>query len=132
MPSGIKNLAKLKAKFEALHEVAQIDALSTAVTVGMLPIQNEIVLNAPYLTGTYKRGWHNEITTATAGYARGEIGNQVPYGLRLEFGYSATDSLGRTYNQPARPHVRPAIEAKKAEAITEIGAALSDILNALI
>lgn len=30
-------------------------------------------------------------------------GSNVPYAKRLEFGFFGTDSLGRTYHQPARP-----------------------------
>ena len=33
----------------------------------------------------------------------------VVYGARLEFGFMATDILGRTFNQQPRPTARPAI-----------------------
>jgi hypothetical protein len=31
-----------------------------------------------------------------------------PYGPRLEYGFTGTDSLGRNYHQPPFPHWRPA------------------------
>lgn len=45
-----------------------------------------------------------------------------PYGItpayarRIEFGFMGTDSLGRTYHQPAQPYMRAAYEARKADA----------------
>lgn len=36
------------------------------------------------------------------------ISNASPQTYRLEYGFVGTDSLGRNYNQPAFPHIRPA------------------------
>ena len=33
--------------------------------------------------------------------------------MRLEFGFADIDSLGRVYNQPPFPHVRPAVEPSR-------------------
>lgn len=43
-------------------------------------------------------------------------GFEPPYARRIEFGFSGVDSLGRHYNQPAQPYMRPAFDTKQAEA----------------
>lgn len=40
----------------------------------------------------------------------GEVGTDMPYGPRLEFGFSDVDSLGRRYNMAARPWLKPSFE----------------------
>lgn len=63
--------------------------------------------NAP--TGDYRRSWAHKITrdgeTITS-----TNGTNKPQGRRLEFGFTGTDSLGRTYDQPPYPHVGPAFD----------------------
>lgn len=40
-----------------------------------------------------------------------DIGSAVVYARRIELGFTGTDSLGRFYNQPAYPYLRPALSA---------------------
>ena len=40
----------------------------------------------------------------------GEVGTDMPYGPRLEYGFSGVDRLGRRYNMAARPWLRPSFE----------------------
>lgn len=40
----------------------------------------------------------------------GEVGAGMEYSARLEFGFVGVDSLGRQYNQPALPYMRPALK----------------------
>lgn len=40
-----------------------------------------------------------------------DIGTNVEYAARIELGYQGTDSLGRTYDSPAYPFLRPGLEA---------------------
>lgn len=42
------------------------------------------------------------------------------YARRIEYGFVGTDSLGLTYNQAAQPYMRPAFDAKAAEATLTI------------
>jgi hypothetical protein len=44
-----------------------------------------------------------------------KIGSSVVYAARVEFGFVGKDSLGRNYNQAAKPYMRPAITEHKAE-----------------
>lgn len=40
-----------------------------------------------------------------------------PYAKRIEFGFTGTDSLGRYYNQPPHPYLRPAYEEQRLQAL---------------
>jgi hypothetical protein len=53
--------------------------------------------------------WQIEAKSVPGG-TRITVGTVRPQGLRLEFGFVGTDSLGRTYNQAPRPHMGPAVE----------------------
>jgi hypothetical protein len=60
--------------------------------------------------------------------AKVEVGTNIVYGPRLEFGFVGTDSLGRNYHQPAYPYLRPAFDEKQDACIQEV----SDALDVLI
>lgn len=62
--------------------------------------------NAP--TGDYRRSWTTEFGRHNGDKAA-IVGTNAPQGRRLENGFVGTDSLGRHYNQPPYPHVRPAM-----------------------
>lgn len=60
--------------------------------------------------------------------AKVEMGTNIVYGPRLEFGFVGKDSLGRVYNQPAYPYLRPAFDEKQDACVR----AVSDALDVLI
>ena len=60
-------------------------------------------------TGNYRRSI-NRRTVKLLRSSYGEVGTNSPQGRRLESGFSGTDSLGRSYDQPAYPHFGPAID----------------------
>lgn len=65
-------------------------------------------------TGKYKRSLQAAVGPSRSGKSiTGRVGSNSPYGRRLEFGFVGIDSLGRNYNQAARPHLRPAAERHK-------------------
>lgn len=59
------------------------------------------------VTGEYNRNY--VVVTSEDGMTV-NASNPSPQTDRLEFGYVATDSLGRTYHQPPYPHWRPTFE----------------------
>jgi len=63
--------------------------------------------NAP--TGDYRRSWTHKVVKE-GGKTTSTNGTNKPQGRRLEFGFTGTDSLGRTYDQPPYPHVGPAVD----------------------
>jgi hypothetical protein len=60
------------------------------------------------ITGDYRRSWTTEARRILGGSAF-IIGTNKVQGPRLEYGFSGTDSLGRHYNQPPFPHLRPVV-----------------------
>lgn len=127
--SGDKELA---AAFKALDAAARGPALMTAAKAGILPIQNDAIANAPYVTGTLSRSIHTEEIDQTSHSAMVATGTDVEYAARVEFGYNDTDTLGRSYHQSAKPYMRPAYDNKRAEAISEVAATLRDIIDAAV
>lgn len=61
------------------------------------------------VTGAYWRSWRGEDRPIADGGIT-EVGTNLPYGRRLEFGFwDMYDSLGRHFYQPPYPHVGPAV-----------------------
>lgn len=99
---------------QALARAVQAASHRTVVLWGAA-LQRQVQLNASGRpgpnapTGDYRRSI-NRRTTRGAGWSRCEVGTLKPQGRRLELGFSGTDSLGRTYDQPAFPHFAPALD----------------------
>lgn len=128
----VKGIKELHEALDKLKAAGQGAKLGTAVDAGLLVIQNEIVANAPYKTGNYKRGWHLGEAKVTRSGAYNTTGNNVVYGPRLEFGFEDVDARGRNYHQPAQPHVRPAFDNKRAAALDEVEKALKSLIDGAI
>src|ERR1051325_1324826 len=128
----VKNEKEVLAAFKKLDKLSQASTLRNAVTAGLQPIKNRVVELAPFLTGTYRRAVNTEIAVERDGYCEGVVGTNQPQARRLEFGFNDTDSLGRTYHQPPKPHFRPAFDEKKADAVDEMRDTLHDVLMALL
>lgn len=47
-----------------------------------------------------------QLTVDTPTEIAAQVGTNIEYARRLEFGFFDTDSLGRQYNMPARPYFR--------------------------
>lgn len=70
------------------------------------------------------------ITTAVdADKLTGSVNFGTAYAKRLEYGFVGTDSLGRVYDQAARPFARPALENKKGEVQSDIATAIAGALK---
>lgn len=123
---------ELLAKFKRMEKAAQGQALLHAATAGILPIQNEAIIKVAKDTGTLSRSIHTETIKSSASYAEVATGTDVVYAARIEFGFMQADKLGRHYNQPAQPYMRPAYDTKKKAAENQTKAALLDLLNGAI
>ena len=55
-----------------------------------------------------------------------DVGTDVPYGPRIEFGYVGRDSLGRYYSQASQPFLRPAVDVHGDEVLEEVRDVLAD------
>lgn len=132
--------AALAAKFRQLEKAVQKQMLEQALVAGALVVQNEWKMRTPYKTGQYRRSIHIGGHTGLApdfqgsdigrqgagpGHARVVIGTNIvdpPYPVFLEEG---------TSKMSARPSAGPAFEAKKDEAVREIGEAFREIVSKL-
>lgn len=89
----------------------------------------------PVDTGRLQNAIHTEETINTREVQRRTItpvveaanpyGFDPPYARRIEYGFVGQDKLGRHYNQPAQPYMRPAGD-------TQAGPAREAIRNSLI
>jgi phage gpG-like protein len=116
--------------------------LMRALVSGALLAVNEAKRLAPYETGNLRRSLHVGGEGAAGGlegdttgtdiggqesrrdWAEVSVGTNVEYAARLEFGFAGTESLGRTFDQLARPYLRPAVEATKDDVQREIAGAV--------
>lgn len=128
MHVSVRGGPELAAKLRRLSDEMAGTALEHAATAGALPVQNAAVKKAPFLTGTLRRSIHIETVRRSRTRADVAVGTDVPYARRQEFGFSGADSLGRHYNQPAHPYLRPALDENKGNVVREIGDALRALL----
>lgn len=101
---------------EFLAGIARADsaverAVTDALAIAAMEAANEARQRAPYKTGTLRRS----IQVMEQGPREVVVGSRVPYAARIEFGFAGRDRLGRLYNQPAKPYLRPAIEQTRGE-----------------
>jgi HK97 gp10 family phage protein len=118
----LKNVDKLISELQKLK--ADIDgAVKDAVMEAALVVEREAKKNAERGGSSYPHritsNLYNSIkvlnTTDTPGKHQADIGTDMVYGPRLEFGFIGTDSRGRRYNQGPRAFLRPAIDENEAE-----------------
>ena len=69
--------------------------------------------------------YYTEVVVAPAEDASNPYGFDPAYARRIEFGFAGTDSLGRVYNQPAQPYVRPAWDTGRQDALDRATEVLS-------
>jgi hypothetical protein len=60
------------------------------------------------------------------------VGTNVDYAARQEFGYTGPDKLGRTFNQPPRPYLRPALDSNHARVRKEVGDATRAVIAKVV
>jgi hypothetical protein len=79
------------------------------------------------ITGDYRGSWRTETRRLPYG-AICTLGTDRPQGRRLEWGFTGTDSIGRSYNQPPFPHVQPALPFIEATLMASMRLALAEVL----
>lgn len=116
--AALKSLQRVRL---VLGEEAALACLNAGARV----LLNEVVPNAPYLTGTYRRSIRAEEVSKTELV----VGSDVPYARRLEFGFVGVDKRGRHYHQAPQPHWRPALAYKRAAIVGEMADAAWDLIQ---
>lgn len=126
------------------------EKIEAALVAGALLPMNRAKALAHVITGTLRRSIHiGGWTQMSPDFAQGGaspysdiggnkhgednarifVGTNVAYGRREEFGFIGTDSLGRTFNQPPHPYLRPAFDDQES-IDREVKAALDDLVLA--
>lgn len=127
--ANVKGLKELQAKFKKLEREAPKVAERAGLAGGLI-IQELAVMKVPKVSGTLSRSITVRVASTNSRITV-RIGTNLEYARRIEFGFNDTDSLGRRFNQPAQPYLRPAFDQGKAKALAEIRAALIAQLNAI-
>ena len=112
LDNAVRNLRKFGADAQKLRR--------PALEAGALIIQNGAKYRVLVDTHDLQRSIHYEADEETPTRVIVVVGPTVPYGRRIELGYSDTDSKGRTYNQPPHPYLRPAYEENKNKVEQEV------------
>jgi hypothetical protein len=146
MPGGItvSGSKSLSSKYNALGAIAQGRTLERAIVSGALLIQNEAKRQVPKLTGNLARsihiGGHDDLNPGGAGVidttgagvpgpeitansAAVYVGTDVIYGPPVEFGRGGV---------AAQPYMRPAFDGQRAAAVRECGAAMVELIRAVL
>jgi hypothetical protein len=134
---SITGLSELDLKVRYMREAA-ISGLKLSVPEAAQLFVEEAKVLVPVDTGRLQEAIHAETledsdfrqTMQVAPFveAANEYGFDPEYARRIEYGFVGTDSLGRHYHQPAQPYMRPAFDAKQAEAAEAIKSGVSEAL----
>jgi hypothetical protein len=103
-------LYKFSQRFTRRRQRKVLDTIKredvTAAIYLLDNIQTNIAKQGLIETGAYRDSWHISIDPARQTIL---VESDHPAAHRLEYGFSGRDAMGRVYNQPPRPHVRPAV-----------------------
>lgn len=121
---GAQDAYRIGAEFIGMS--VAVDTRATAVTTHYTAlIMAQVKANASgrpgprAITGEYRRSINMDIRRGALGTV-GVVGTNAAQGRRLELGFSGTDSMGRSYNQPPFPHFGPAVDKYKDDYVRAI------------
>lgn len=98
--------------------------VGVALTLAAVKVKNRARGRVPKVTRTLERSIHPDNLRSTGEVVTIDIGTDVEYARRIELGFAGTDSLGRTYNQSAKPYLRPALLESESEIQNDAARAL--------
>ena len=134
---AITGLSELDLKVRYMREAA-ISGLKLSVPEAAQLFAEEAKVLVPVDTGRLQEAIHAETledsdyrqTMQVAPFveAGNDWGFEPAYARRIEYGFFGTDRLGRNYHQAAQPYMRPAFDAKQAEAAEVIKSGVSESL----
>lgn len=110
--SGIAEFSKsIEVKKLAAHAAAAAILREMATTVERQAKTNATGRPGPNVyTGALRSSLtHTSVKKFSLGTWYIEVGPTMPYGRRIELGFTGTDSLGRHYDQQPYPYLGPAV-----------------------
>lgn len=121
----VEGVSVLDLKVKYLIDAAKA-GLRAGVSEAAGLIETEAKAIVPVDTGNLRDAIHTEdidtsaerqVKAVTPAYeADNDYGFDPAYARRIEFGFVGQDRLGRMYHQAPQPYMRPALDAKEAEA----------------
>lgn len=111
------NMSQINAKLASMEKTMRGKVLETAVRAGLLPIEARAKVIVHKDTTTLARSIHTE--TKSGGLtASGRTGTDVEYALREEFLAGGSHA-----------YMRPAYDAEKDTAVSEVAETLADLVR---
>jgi hypothetical protein len=134
---GDKELARALSRAK---DAFRVEHLQNALLAGALLVMNDAKRTVARKTGTLARSLHVGGFGVGLGEGGGhgpdtypyrnigahsdpltvQVGTNVPYAARIEYGFVGKDVMGRRFHQPAQPYLRPAITANRDKAVAEV------------
>lgn len=99
-----------------------------ALKAAAFPLHGMVRRTAPRQMGDYARSINIGVLSMNPPLVG--VGTDRPQALRLEFGFSGADALGRFFDQAPKPHWRPAIKTSKPQMQNEFSKAMAHVLKA--
>lgn len=119
---GYRSVRESLAQMEACEQ-----AVGRALVAGAQEVRNEARNLAPRKTGNLRRSIDIGNLQSSGGTVTVEVGTDVEYARRIEYGFNGADSLGRVYHQAARPYLEPACEAKSGDVEKKVEEAIGQL-----
>lgn len=110
----IEGIKELQATFKQLDNELQ-NALSEAVSAGAAVVERDAKMRVVRVTGNLANSIKELQQIKSGGRVESQVGSDMEYAARIEFGYTGPDKLGRIFHQGAQPYLRPALDENKAE-----------------
>lgn len=139
MSSAVKaqmiGLGEFKSQLKRISGSVRGAVLANAGVAGLQVVVNAAIPKAPKRTGTLRRSIHTEILEQSDNSAEIAVGTDLVYGPIQEFGgvVHQTNAWGKGIVQnvtiPPHPYLRPAWDENIDKVITEIKAALTDLIT---
>ena len=122
----LMEVAGYKAVRKSLSEMRGCEqVVGRALVAGAMKVRNEARNLAPVKTGNLKRSIDVGNLQSSGDTMTVEVGTDVVYAARIEYGFKGVDSLGRRYKQDGRPYLEPALKAKEKEVADDIEKAIA-------
>ena len=124
----IKGVKELQSKFKNIGDELQ-KALSEAVSAGAVVVERDAKIRVPVVTGNLRNSIKEFKKIESSGNVESQVGSDMKYAARVEFGFSDTDSRGRTYHQASKPYLRPALDENRTQIQAAFDAKIKQVLG---
>jgi len=123
----VKGIKELQNTFKIIEKDLQ-DILSKAVSQGAAVVEKDAKMRVVVKTGTLRRSIREIKKVRSPTRAESQVGTDIKYAARVEFGYTGPDKRGRKFHQVAQPYLRPALDNNKDKINSTVEAYIANAL----